>query len=331
MVLLMICTAAYCGPDRLPLRFNEDGTFKIVQFADCHWNQVNEVNLNTRRVMNRVLDDEKPDLVVFTGDNVWLNGRPDASATLTELLEPVTARGLTWAAVFGNHDDEAEGAPSKQQQMAMMQKMEGFVGQAGPEELSGVGNYTLPILAPQGHGRQALLYFLDSGAYPQSPDVDGYDWIRPDQVEWYRQTSRTFTRKNGGQPLPSLAFFHIPLPEYNMVWGRKNACVGHKNEDVASSQVNSGLLAAMIEQGGMMATFVGHDHINDYAGRLGQVWLCYGRGTGYDTYGKEGYPRGARVIVLHQGKQAFESWVRLEDGTVQRQLEIVSQPEQEKK
>jgi hypothetical protein len=74
--------------------------------------------------------------------------------------------------------------------------------------------------------------------------------------------------------------------------------------------------------GGVMGTFAGHDHINDYWGELHGIKLCYGRATGYNTYGKEGFPRGVRIIRLWQGEYSFETWLRLEDGSV-----ISQQPE----
>ena len=49
----------------------------------------------------------------------------------------------------------------------------------------------------------------------RSSDVKGYAWFTFDQVNWYRSQSAAYTERNGGKPLPALAFFHIPLPEYN--------------------------------------------------------------------------------------------------------------------
>ena len=66
----------------------------------------------------------------------------------------------------------------------------------------------------------------------------------------------------------------------------------------------------------MLGTFVGHDHINDFMGTLHGIQLCYGRATGYNTYGREGMARGARIIRLTKGVRAFETWLRLEGGQV---------------
>jgi hypothetical protein len=37
--------------------------------------------------------------------------------------------------------------------------------------------------------------------------------------------SNKYTQTNGGTPLPSLAFFHIPLPEYNQAAADENAAL----------------------------------------------------------------------------------------------------------
>ncbi len=40
-----------------------------------------------------------------------------------------------------------------------------------------------------------------------------------------------------------------------------------------------------------MGTFVGHDHVNDFVGDLYGIRLCYGRATGFNTYGRQGFTR----------------------------------------
>lgn len=39
----------------------------------------------------------------------------------------------------------------------------------------------------------ALLYCIDSHSYTQVKSVPGYDWIKFDQIAWYREQSKTFT------------------------------------------------------------------------------------------------------------------------------------------
>ncbi|WP_310190154.1 hypothetical protein [Bacillus sp. 3255] len=99
---------------------------------------------------------------------------------------------------------------------------------------------------------------------------------------------------------PVLAFFHIPLPEYKEVWVLGN-CRGNKFEEICCAKIKSGLFSVMLERGDVVGTFVGHDCINDYCGDLHGIQLCYGRATGFNTYGKDGFQRGDRIIRLTQG------------------------------
>lgn len=303
-----------------PLVFREDHTFTIAQFTDLHWKDGGALDQQTHCLMADILDAERPDLVVFTGDVIYTGyitpGEPVCEHPLQafqEAIQATQARGIPWAVVFGNHDTET--MITRDDLMNAVLEYPHTVAQRGPEEINGVGNYRISIQDTDGV-EKANLYFFDSGAYSPIPHIQGYDWIRSDQIDWYRKESAQLRKDADGQIMPVLAFFHIPLPEYQQVWDTKT-CYGSFYEDaVCSAPVNSGLFAAMVEMGDVIGTFVGHDHINDYWGELHGIRLCYGRATGYNTYGKEGFPRGARMIRLRQDERKFETWLRLADGTV---------------
>lgn len=53
------------------LRFRDDGTFTIVQFADMHIHDDEETNRLTLALVEKVLDEVQPDLVVLTGDTIF--------------------------------------------------------------------------------------------------------------------------------------------------------------------------------------------------------------------------------------------------------------------
>lgn len=294
------------------LSFREDGTFKILQFTDVHMGDGEDgadKDAKSVALMGRLIEEEQPDFIVYTGDLSWSHGVKNPVKGFRLAISPAIASGRPWAAVFGNHDSE-EGV-TRQELMDVLLESDTCMAEPGPEHLSGMGNYMLSIQSSAGGKEAALLYFLDSGC--EAPEhVGGYEWIHGDQVEWYAQVSKEMTGKNGS-PLPSLAFFHIPLPEYDTVW-HTGAVSGNKFERVCSPKLNSGLFARMVEMGDVMATFVGHDHDNDYIGELHGISLCFGRTTGYNCYGK--LQRGARVIQLIEGKREFRTWLRLEDGSV---------------
>jgi hypothetical protein len=301
----------------LTLRFRKDRTFTIVQFTDVHWRNGDAVDGRTRALMEAVLDAEKPDLIALTGDIVeGSEAAPDGGAAYRQAVLPIERRGIPWAAVFGNHDDEG---PAKRLDLLKAQRKERHcLTRRGPVRLTGVGNYVLPILPARGTRLAAALYFLDSNAY-DARGLGDYAWIAPDQIAWFRAASRRLQRDYRGRAprLPALAFFHIPLPEYALAWER-GGCRGERNEPVCGPALNSGFFAALLEQGDVMGTFAGHDHVNDFEGDLAGIRLCYGRATGYSPYGLPGFERGSRVIRLHEGERSFETWVRLADGTTTR-------------
>jgi len=290
------------------LRFRPDHTFTLVQFTDLHWKNGEPDDLKTRALMERVLESEKPDLVMLTGDVIEGGSCADPANSWREAVQPMVARKIPWAAVFGNHDDE--GALSRRELLAVQQSLPGCLSESGPVGLSGVGNYILDIRASADEQTAARLYCLDSQSYAE-PKTGGYGWIQPDQIAWYLEQAQTARAANSGQPLPALAFFHIPFPEYNDVWD-KHACQGHKQEDVCCPQFNSGFFAALREGGDVLGTFVGHDHVNDFVGELDGIRLCYGRASGFNTYGLTGFERGARFIQLYEGRREFKTWLRLE-------------------
>jgi len=314
---LMLVIAAQSQGDEVSLRFRDDGTFRIVQFADVHWTWGIGDDRKSGRLMRAVLDEEQPDLVVYTGDNIT-GGALLTYRALRQVTAPCAERNISWAAVFGNHDDE--GRADRRKMMELMRNLPGCLASAGPDAVSGVSNYVLAVTSSRkAETPAALLYFFDSLGYMQHQGEKRYNYIQPSQLQWYRNESKRFREAIPEVLLPALAFFHIPLPEYRQAWVSGNA-LGVSQEEVADSPVNSGLFDVMKEMGDVMGVFVGHDHINDYIGELNGIYLAYGRGTGYSTYGKDGFPRGARVIELLEGKRQFRTWLRLEGGAQEMQL-----------
>lgn len=294
------------------LRFRTDGTFTVVQFTDMHVKNGEAEDNLTATLMAEVLDAEKPDFVALAGDVIDGGHCADPAASWQRAVAPIVERSLPWAAVFGNHDDE--GALSREDLMTVQQSIPHCLSVPGPEDVSGVGNFVLPVMSGQSEEPAATLYFLDSNAYAETK-IAGYGWIRRDQLAWFLHTAEKLRPANGTEPPPALAFFHIPLPEFNQIWDLQE-CYGNKYEPVCCPLLNSGFFAALHEAGDVMGVFVGHDHINDFQGSLYGIRLCFGRGSGFNTYGREGFKRGARIIRLTEGEREFQSWLRLEGGEI---------------
>lgn len=294
------------------LKFGEDKKFKIVQFTDVHWKADSIASEEAGERMGEVLDAEKPDLVIFTGDVIF--GKP-ADKSMRCALEPTIKRGIPFAVTFGNHDDEL--GVSRKELYDFIKDMPGNLTST-IEGLSGVTNFILPVKASDGSKDAALLYVFDSHSYATLKGIKGYGWIKHDQVQWYIDESKKFTEANGGIPLTALSFSHIPLPEFHeAVQNEGSFLIGTRKEKACAPEINTGLFAAMKEAGDVLGVFVGHDHVNDYAVSWKGIMLCYGRFTGGKTvYHDMPGGNGARVIELTEGVRQFRSWIRLKDGQV---------------
>jgi 3',5'-cyclic AMP phosphodiesterase CpdA len=310
LIAFVLLISTICQAQTSVLAFNKDGKFKIVQFTDVHFRYGNPASNIALERINEVIDLERPDLVIFTGDIVC---QAPAGKGMELVLEQVSKHHIPFAFVFGNHDCEQD--MNHAELYDLIRKVPGNL--LPDRGLLSSPDYVLTIKSSNNiHQDAALLYCIDSHANSQLNGVDGYDWISSKQVQWYRNLSAAFTVRNQGNPLPSLAFFHIPLPEFHQAASNEGSILrGTRMEEVCSPNLNSGMFTAMKEAGDIMGIFVGHDHDNDYAVMWYNILLAYGRFSGGNTVYNH-LPNGARVIVLKEGKRTFDTWIRQKDGVV---------------
>lgn len=294
------------------LQFTSENNFKIIQFTDVHYKPGVAASDTALLLINEILDSEKPDFVVFTGDLAWAKPAKDC---FDIVLAPVIDRKIPWAYVNGNHDDEQ--GWSRTQIMDYITQKPYCLATHGDKNLKGEGNYILELRASDDKDKTStLLYFMDSGAYNNKHKGVGwsYDWFTHEQIDWYRKQSAAYTAQNEGNPYRALAFFHIPLAEYPLMSANRNNLIGHYNEDECNGKVNTGMFAAMLESGDVVGTFVGHDHDNDYIGNYMGIGLAYGRYSGGNTVYNNLGLNGCRVIELKENEKGFSTYIRLRGG-----------------
>ncbi|KAF0717256.1 Aste57867_2407 [Aphanomyces stellatus] len=294
---------------KVPLYANPIGAglaYKILQVPDMHFtglslypctgkpaDMVICVEAHMKKMLGRMLDDVKPDFVVFTGDQIEAMHFPhtkSASGTIRTYAAEVINRGLPWATVFGNHDENFDLptlVANKDAQMSFIQTLPKSYSKAGPKGIGGVSNYQLAIQAPSNGfwGARDIdvlrFYFVDTGK----------DGVVTTQQHAYMED---LAHAHADQDVPALMFFHIPTPHYKNFTGVGQ---GAKGEAVSSGKDNAGLFDTMVAMGDVKASFVGHDHYNDYCFYEAPLHLCYGGGVGYGAaYGKADHARTARVI-----------------------------------
>ncbi|HOI47021.1 MAG TPA: metallophosphoesterase family protein [Bacilli bacterium] len=283
------------------LRFHEDGTFKILQFTDLHLTYGFDYNdRQTYRLIRLAVEQEAPDLIVFTGDQTM---SPMNKRLYRNFARRMERLNTPWTFVFGNHDDEVNGSKLDLASIALRHS-EQLIFQVGPKNITGVGNFLIHLKDSVTNDYRFTLYFIDSNAH-RTYVIDGqkkfwYDYIYEDQIAWYEAMVNQVS-DHVGSLTPSIAFFHIPLPEYlDVVDNESLIQTGVRKELPCAPYTNTGMFAKMVELGSTKAVFVGHDHINDYTFVKEGITLGYGRATGFNGYGGTSVEKGARIIEINQ-------------------------------
>lgn len=324
-----LCAAAATPTEAKILQFH-DGKFKILILSDVQ--DTDTPQKETMALLNAAIDAANPDFIVLLGDNIagWWKG-VDAEETrraVETVAKPIDDHGIPFALVFGNHDHEGlctfpnkmEEEEAKELILSYFQAYKTCLAIEG-EEMTGVGNYNLPILDSAGEKTVFNLWFMDSNPYTPDEEGGGYGYVHEDQTAWYKKTSDALKMQNGGQPLPSLLFQHIIVPEaYEMFTkvssGTKGSVRGHGsfnkdhyvinseyiyqgslNEGPCPPDVNHGQFNSWLEQGDIVGAFFGHDHVNDFAGIYKGIHLVASPAVTFYSYGNH---RGVRTITLDE-------------------------------
>ena len=303
--------------DPTRLQFNENGEFKIMLFADPQDDQ--DLEETTVAIMCEALDKYQPDLVIYLGDNAVADAeyQPDAIRTVTK---PVVDRGIPYSIVFGNHDEEHN--ISKEDMLAIYQSLGNCLTYDAAPEITGCGNCNHPIWSSDGSKIAFNLWMIDSNMYNTDPGVGGYDYVHPDQIEWYKETAKALAEQNGGEVVPAMDFQHIIIPEifdklylelpFSLGEASENRngkhytalpvftrLTGYWLEKPCPPDVYDGQLDAWLEVGDVIAEFNGHDHVNSFMTNIRGVDVTNVPTVGCNSYFKD-INRGAGLITLHE-------------------------------
>ena len=304
IILIIVLPIGLTAQNKLTFR---DGKLIIAQFTDLHWMPNSPKCAETEATIRAVILREQPHIAILSGDVVTADPAMEGWRQVIRIFEDLK---IPFVVTMGNHDAEYL---TRDQIYDFLIKSPYYMGHKGAKEIMGCGNCVIPLYGGNPKSSvAALLYCIDSNDYQPNKLYGAYDWIHFDQIDWYRKQSTRFTKNNGGEPLPALAFFHIALPEFDEIRG-DGKTFGHDLEGgIGASKVNSGMFASFLDMKDVMGMFVGHDHDNDYLGINKGVAMGYGRVTGSDAYGD--LPRGARIIQLYENQFKFDSWISTASG-----------------
>lgn len=307
---------AAAEPDEA-LRFNADGKFKIMLFADPQDDE--DLEETTTQLMSEALDRYRPDLVVYLGDNTVAHGYEKQHIAIEAVTQPVRDRNVPYAIVFGNHDQEQ--GVDKEDLLEIYRSLDCLTYDADPS-IYGCGNCNLPILASDGSGVAFNLWLIDSGCNNTDEGASGYDYVHQDQIDWYKKTAAALAAENGGKVVPALSFQHIIIPEiYDALYPKLPFSLGKLSQEMAGGNysllprfsrlngywleqccppsVYDGQLGAWLEVGDVLAEFNGHDHNNSFRVNVSGVDVINVPTVGCNSYYKD-VSRGVGLITLDE-------------------------------
>ncbi|MBR5607689.1 MAG: metallophosphoesterase family protein [Bacteroidaceae bacterium] len=296
--------------------FNAQGKFRIMQITDTHYIAGDARSKRAMDNLIQMLDTEKPDLVIHTGDIIF--AKP-AERSFDELFAPIIERKIPFAVALGNHDEEFG---MSRLEVYNYLRSKPYCINTPEKGIHGASNDVITLSSTDGK-KQWVFYLLDTMNRSKDIKINAYDYLHFDQIQWYREQSQHFRKENGGTPVPALAFMHIPVFEHLVALAdSKRKIKGNLQENPCPSLINSGMFSQMQEMGDVMALFSGHDHDNDYVMKWQDKYLIYGRYSGCNTVYNNLEASGCRMIELTQGQTSFRTYVRVFDKGIEQDMTL---------
>lgn len=247
--------------------FTTDSDFKVMQITDVHLGGGFLSYSEDRMALNAIaamIGYEKPDLVVFTGDQAFavpyiagtFNNK-SAHKLLTTFMEQL---GVYYTVAFGNHDTEAYNYYNRESVANYYANLDSeyCLFSKGPSDIYGYGNQVIEVKNSDGLINQAL-FVMDSNAYLDDDPIGlkwHYDNVHQNQIDWYASEVDKLSAYNqnvfSNNPLlnvkyllnksdyttvKSIVFQHIPLKEYRTGW---NELLANNMNDTIDAHYNYG-------------------------------------------------------------------------------------------
>ena len=287
---------------RKQIKFN-NGHLKVLQISDLQDNRFTCVD--TLRFMEAAVKKIKPDLIVFTGDqldvvDLWGKGercRRNVEKAINRLFSVFESFDIPFVLTFGNHDRET-GLPNEEQAKIYARMKNCICFDDLNDGRPDAGTFNVPVMSSDGNRMAMNIYVVDTGTKTKGV----YGGVRKEQLEWLDKTSREVNAD-------SIVFQHIPVDEiYELLEkvpkGTKGAepaygnrkgeyyrrrdgikFMGEYGETPAAMPRECGEFEQLKKQGDVFAVYCGHDHYDSFIGTVDGIDLGYCPGAGYNTYG----------------------------------------------
>ena len=285
------------------LEFNEArGEFRILQLTDIHLGDKDEQDIHYKfmdKTIKSALEDGPVDFIAVTGDLFTVASK----TTVKRMISFFNGYKIPWTCTFGNHDEQCYFSVDWLTDQLNNAGKYCYFKDLQDDDVFGNCNFAVNVL--KGGSVFEQLIMMDSNRYDFNPAHSGYDHFKQDQIDWYKRLMQYNLNQTGGI-VNSLMFYHIPLPEINDAWDKRNSgeagceyITGEKNEDCCPPKYNSGFFKVIKEQNSTHGMFFGHDHVNNFIVKYQGIIFGYGIKSTERIYYADTM-MGGRVITLDE-------------------------------
>ena len=277
------------------LELNYKDNYRILQLSDTHIGDKDNTKLHYD-FMDLTIKEANPDLIVITGDVFTFASR----GTAKEFFNFLDSYEVPWTLVFGNHDEQCYFSIDwltkeiEKHDLAIFKDIR-------DDDVQGNSNFAINLKV--GNLVFEQLIFMDSNRYYYG-DYFGYDCFKEDQIAWYSDLVDYTKTLNGGLVVPSLMFYHIPLPEVNDAWNyaQENPLAvvyseGVMGEAACCPEHDHHFFDVIKNKHSTHGMYFGHDHINNFIVKYEGIDFGYGIKATDRVYYDETL-LGGRVITL---------------------------------
>ncbi len=329
--------------DSAELKFGTDGKFTVLQISDPqddHYPAHDLVNF-----IKLAIEQSNPDLIIFTGDIVedsragdigtddesfregvevdgdYAQTLANVKAACAAVFAEAEGRGIPFAVCQGNNDYAC--GVTNEDWLKIYDSYENSLTVDESNDSEGRIDFNLEIKSSDGKDTVFNIWMTDTRSSA----------VTEEQLAWYKSESAALKASNGGKPVPSILFQHVPTEDIGNLfeecnfWDEGASIEGSKcyrlNQEIASGY-HAGAMApgatseqfkAWKECGDVLGAYFGHWHTEGYTGTWDGIELGFTYGC---EFAKPG-PYGIRVFTLYEDDiKNFDNELYTYEGSVKK-------------
>ena len=294
------CSGVHYDIDKYILSVDKTkDSFTILQLTDFHLGEMDNLEYH-EKFMDLTIDEAQADMIVVTGDLFTFASK----WTAINLFKYLDSKKIPWTVTFGNHDEQCyfsiDWLTDTLNNWGSYCKFIDYQD----DDVHGNANFAINVMDGENIFEQLII--MDSNRYDFA--TFGYDCFKQDQIDWYASLVDYTTQKNGGSPVESLMFYHIPLPEIDAAYEKGTKIIvkdekgedvemGSKGEKTCPPDSDPGFFKVIKEKNSTKAMFFGHDHDNDFGVTYEGVDFIYGTKSTNLVYYTESKLGGLKITI----------------------------------